>query len=183
MPAFVSALVSATGYSIVNAQPIDAAKLQVTKITEASDSLFQAFIDGQEMMLRNKYARIPDTSAHPGYRTYATVVVNGREVASVDNNGFLISSNALGAKLGDQLPGSVNGKTGPVLAQARAEVVARMLGGTVKPAASAMTQTAYEAMPKLKVTYDATAMTEDPIYDRIQELRRARTLFLAQQMA
>lgn len=161
---------------------LDMSGLKIIHMSEAPQELFDRFLEAQETMLRLAHAVPPDTANHPAYKPYATVEVDGKVVAEIDNHGFVKMSNALGAKLGDRLPGGINGKEGPILAEARAAIIARFTGGTVRNADTAMTQTAFEALPQVKMGYDEAAIRADPMYENILNLRRARTAFLAQQL-
>ncbi|MBP2227233.1 hypothetical protein J2847_000513 [Azospirillum agricola] len=171
-------------YSIANATRIDVSGLKAVKLTEAPQEHFQRLIDSQEMMLRHRYTEPADVSNHPAYKDYARVMVGGKEVARVDNNGFLITSNSVAVQVEGRIPDiGPTGKSGPLLAQARAEAVAKLLGGKVVASETAINQQRYDSLPKPKPIFDETAMMQDPVYGQIQETKRARLLFLAQQMA
>lgn len=157
--------------------------IKAKPISETDEATFQEFIQSSEEVLKGLYARAPDLSRNPAYQDYATVKVNGKVVATIDNNGALTTSNALSARLGDDLPQSVNGKAGPVLAQARADYVARLVGGAVEKAPTALSQSYWETIPTPVSVIDRAAMTADPWYANLQQLRRDRATFLAQQMA
>ena len=167
----------------VNIRQIDTSKLKRIHISEASETFFNRFLESQQQMLESRYSALPDTSSHPAYLDYATVRVGGKVVAKFDNNGFMETSNAFGSSLVGQLPGDVNRKTGPVLAQARAEEFARQAGGEVVISSTALTQSQFEALPKLRATIDYAAMQSDPAYEELQRSKQARSEFLAQQMA
>ena len=165
-----------------NIKLIDNSKLKSFAIHEGPQDLYQRFVDSTEKFLEIRHSQMPDTSSHPAYRDYATVRVDGKVVAEIDNNGFVKTSSALGAELADGLPGQVNGRTGPVLAQARAEYIAGLLGGKVEKSASALTQHQFEALPKPRISVDHAAVEADPLYHDLQKIKQARTLFLAQQI-
>ncbi|MCG8356193.1 MAG: hypothetical protein MI920_11515 [Kiloniellales bacterium] len=162
---------------------IDSSKLTSFNIVESSDEVFQNFIAKEQEFLEALYSRPADTSHHPAYQSFGTVTLNGKVVAKIDNNGFVETSNAMGGRLLDQLPGDVNGKSGPILAEARAAKIAELLGGRVEKSSSALTQSQYEALPKPGLQTDYARMTADPAYDRLQKIEQARSNFLAQQMA
>lgn len=174
-----------TGISIndSNVRMIDPKSLKKVNLTEASNEIFQRLYDGQQKYLQSRYTSIADTSNHPAYQDYATVRVNGKVVARLDNNGFAETSNALGSKLMGELPGSVNGKSGPMLAQARAEKIAELVGGKVERSSTTLTQGQYDALAKPESTLDMAAMKADPMYEQLQKWKQARTEFLAQQIA
>lgn len=171
-------------YSIANATRIDLSTLKAVKLSEVPENAFQTMIRAQEMLLKNRYTQPADVSNHPAYQDYARVMVDGKEVAKLDNNGFLITSNNLALTVEGRIPDTgPTGKSGPLLAQARAEAVAKLLGGKVVMSETAITQERYDTLPKPKPLVDETAMMQDPMYRQIQETKRARLLFLAQQMA
>ncbi len=97
---------------------------------------------------------------HPG-NTYATVEVGGKVVATVCNSGCAATSNQTYGLIAN-LPSMGAGErlTGPALAQKRAEEIAERLGGTIRKAATAKTQTEWESRPPLRFTYDYAAMNE-----------------------
>lgn len=155
---------------------------QAVPLSELPDETFQNIVGGMERMLELDHAILPDTANHPAYKPYATVEVGGKVVAKLDNNGYLETSNAMGAALQDSLPGSVNGKSGPDLARARAEAIAQRYGGTVRMAPTALTQQVYDGLPKPEVRIDRAALVADPAYERLQAVKRAHTAFMAQQL-
>ncbi|EPR43784.1 hypothetical protein dsx2_0008 [Desulfovibrio sp. X2] len=95
---------------------------------------------------------------HPS-NTYATVEVAGKVVATIYNSGCTSTSNRTYAQVAN-LPSMGEGEhlTGPALAQKRAREIAERLGGTVRMAATAASQTAWESRPPVRFTYDYAAM-------------------------
>lgn len=174
-----------TGFDLraANVRAIDSGNLKKVNIAEASDETFQHFIEMQQRFLELRFSSGADTAGHPAYSSYATVTLNGKVVAKIDNNGFVETSNAAGGQLHGRLPGDVNGRTGPVLAEARAERIAELLGGKVERSASALSQAQYERLPKPETKIDYAAMRADPAYEQLQKTKQARSAFLAQQMA
>lgn len=164
----------------VNVKPLTIHKAM--HISEAPQELYNRFVSAQERFLEMKYSKIPDLSQNPAYQDYAKILVGGKVVAEIDNNGAVKSSNALGALLKDRLPGDVNGQTGPVLAQARAEIIAKLTGGRIAASSTAMTQSQFKATPKPTVTVDYKAMLQDALYEQLEKTKEARTLYLAQQI-
>lgn len=79
-------------------------------------------------------------------KTYAEVKVGGEVVATLTNNGYLITSNAMGARL-MKLLGAEDSARGPDLAQQRAEKIAKALGGEIVKADTAMSQARWDARP------------------------------------
>ena len=152
-------------------------------ICEADEETYQRLVGAQEQLLEMRYRQAPDLSNNLAYAPYATVRVNGKVVAEIDNNGFVTTSNAMGARINRMLPEADWAGEGPNLAQARAELIARQLGGTVEKASTALTQSQFSAIPKPSATVDYEAMRLDPLYEQLQKTKQARTLFLAQQLA
>lgn len=151
-------------------------------LTEASNEIFQNYYDQQQKFLEARYSNLGDTSNHPAYQDYATVRVDGKVVAKINNHGFVETSNGVGSKLLSELPGAVNGKSGPMLAQARAEKIAELLGGKVERSSTALTQPQFDRLPQPQSSLDVAAMQADPMYEQLQKSKQARTAFLAQQI-
>ncbi|MFX8554342.1 hypothetical protein ABTM01_19415, partial [Acinetobacter baumannii] len=66
---------------------------------------------------------------------------------------FMISSNAMGARL-QKILGAEDTTAGPALAQQRAEKIAKALGGEIVKAATAQTQSQWNARPPVTWTVD-----------------------------
>ena len=163
---------------------IDMSKLKMFQAHEAPEEQYQRIIGSMERMLEQQHRSHPSTTNNPAYKPYATVVVDGKVVAKIDNHGWTETSNAIGQKLGGQLPRSADGVIqGPALAQARAEYLAEALGGEVVKSSTALTQSQFNAIPQPTSTVDRAGMKEDPAYAQLQKIKEARTLFLAQQIA
>lgn len=130
----------------------------------------QARIEANRMMLEHQYSteEHPAQGSLPQTKTYAEVVVNGKVVASIDNQGVITTDKALSDSVLSQLPDSSS--NGPELAQARAEHLAQLFGGEVKVADTALTQLQFNALPTevIKRTLNETAMKADPAYDMLQ---------------
>ncbi|HCR13629.1 hypothetical protein [Solidesulfovibrio sp.] len=166
-------------------RPINAT-LKAVPISEAPEDLFQQIMTAKKEMLELDYSRHPDTSRNPTYAKYATVVANGKVVATIDNHGFVETSNAMGDVCADAIENadaSAGVTSGPLLAQARAEKIAAAVHGSIVRAPTAMSQSAFNAVPQPKVTVDDAAMRRDPRYAELEQLNQARAVFLAQQMA
>ena len=103
--------------------------------------------------------RIP---SGPVDEVYAEVKVGGKVVATLNNSGASVTSNADGARL-RRLPSMGEGcnLTGPALAQLRADEIAKALGGTISKAETAMTQPEWRARPPTTWTIDYEAMARD----------------------
>ncbi|WP_207481267.1 hypothetical protein [Arenibaculum pallidiluteum] len=171
---------SGQGPSVLGLRRLDTSQIRAVPSSELPDNLYTRLIASQTALLEHKYSQPPDLSDSPAYKKYARVVVSGKVVAELDNNGILATSNALATKL-KSLPGDVNGVTGPILAQARAEFIARQLGGEIEKFPTALTQSAYNAIAKPVARIDRAAMERDPMFQQLQKTISARTLYLAQQ--
>ena len=166
-------------------RPVNAT-LKAVPITEAPEDVFQQIMTAKKVMLEMDYSRHPDTSRNPTYAKYADIVVNGKVVATIDNHGFVETSNAMGDACADAIKSadaSAGVTSGPLLAQARAEKIAAAMHGSIVTAPTAMSQSAFNAVPQPKVTVDDAAMRRDPRYAELEGLKQARAVFLAQQMA
>jgi hypothetical protein len=83
--------------------------------------------------------------------TYAQVKVDGKVVATLYNGGSSTMTNAAAAKIGklEDPPGL----GGPDLAQWRADTYAKLLGGTVEKASTAITQSQWTPRESSSTTY------------------------------
>lgn len=162
-----------------------AATLKAVSLAEAPEDLFQMVMTAKQGMLEQQYSQIPDTSRNPTYAQYASVVVNGKVVAKIDNHGFVETANATAGSCADAIKeadAGSRGSSGPELAQARAERIAEAMHGTIVKAPTAMTQRAFNATPQPQATVNYEAMRRDPEYAQIEQLKKAHAAFLAQQM-
>ncbi len=166
-----------------NVKAIDTSTLKLFKVHEADEELYQRLIGGQEKFLKHLYTQHPDTSSHPSTKPYATVEVNGKTAATLDNSGGASSSSPFSGRIQKLLASDDSNLTGPDGAQDRAEKIAELLGGTVVKSSTAITMAQFNAMPALKGTVNYQAMKNDPLYEQLQKTKEARTLFLAQQLA
>jgi hypothetical protein len=161
--------------------------LKGTPVWEMSEDFFQRIVSSREMLLEANYTRFPeapDLSDYGGIKPYATVVVGGQIVATIDNQGGVSSDDALGRRLHGILAGEVDGTNGPNLAHARADQIAELLGGRVVKSETALTQAEFSALPKIeqpKPWIDYDAMRADPEYGLIQEMKHRRAEYLASQ--
>lgn len=164
-----------------NVKALDVTALNKFKLSEAPEDLYNRVLEAQKSFLEHRYTEHPDLSDNPAYQNYATIEVNGKVVAEIDNHGFTKTSNALGNKLGDLFSDGENGLSGPKLAQYRAEKIAELLGGDIVKSSTALTQTQFNAVPEPERIIDYEAMSHDPMYTQLEKLEEARTMFLAQQ--
>ncbi len=132
--------------SLSNAVPLDARKLTPHRASA-------------EAIARMQAARIEmyKKPVVPADATYAEVKIGGKVVATLTNNGYVQTSNALSGKIRDIL-GREDGTQGPALAQQRAQKIAEAVGGVVVKAATAQTQAQWEMRPPIKWIVDHEAM-------------------------
>lgn len=186
---------------IINATVFTSSNLKAVHASEMTEEDFARFkdmqgrlIDSRTRMLESQYTDESQTfssAKSPRTEPYATVVVGGKVVATIDNQGVVGSDDALGKRLKDILLGEVNGTNGPDLAQARAEQIARLLGGRILGSDTAITQSEFNALPAPeapKPQIDYEAMKNDPAYaeiekmtDNLEAMERARQEYLARQ--
>ena len=141
--------------SVTPLQALDMSNVKKTHISEMPEEFYQRFVESQERMLEHHYTQMPDFRNHPSHQSYAEVHVNGKPVATLSNSGAMGTSNAIAARLnGIDLPDEVNGTNGPALAQARAEAVAKALGGEIVMSSTAISQSRYNALPDLEFKID-----------------------------
>ena len=157
-----------------NMRWFDISALKLQKLDEAFDRQGTPAENVAKAAQFSQHAAALDTANNPAYQPYAVVRVGGKLVAEIDNHGFAKMSNAVAAKLGDSLPGAVTGKTGPILAEARAELIAERLGGRVEKSASALTQSQFEAIAQ---------PAQGRSVEALQKAAQAQTAFTAQQVA
>jgi hypothetical protein len=176
--------------------------LKPIHVSELPEDQYQSFMEGEQrriaankQYLEDQYTQYsqPDLSNDRRTKPYATVIVGGKTAAMIDNQGGVESDDVLGAQLRDILVGEVNGTNGPDLAQARAEQIAKLLGGRVVNSATAITQRAFNAIPSFappQATVDQEVMKKDPLYEQLQnmnanfeKLKQQRAEYLALQQA
>lgn len=150
---------------------------------ELPEDKYQTFIElaerrleANKQFLEHEYTTQPappDMSNWAGDKAYGTVMVGGRVVATITNQGVVETRNdSLGQKLQNILIGEVNGKNGPDLAQARAQQIANLLGGRIQTTDTAISQREYDALPTINAipTTDYEAMKQDPQYAELQRM-------------
>lgn len=150
-------------------------EVALSPIWEWSEAEYQEFMETQrasmereKRALEMEHSQPPDTSNDPRLKTYATVVVGGRTVATVDNQGVVSTDNdALAKRIQKILEDQVD--SGPNAAKAVAEQIAKLVGGKVDTADTAMTQADFERLvqeTQPQVNYDE--MMADPRYQDLQ---------------
>lgn len=166
-----------------NVKALDLSNLKKFDLSKAPEALYQRMVRSHEKVLESKYTSIAASSQNAANKDYATVEVNGKIVARISNQGYTETSSALAKELSKKgMPGDVNGQKGPVLAQARAEFIADLLGGEIVKNSTALTQAQYMAASSARPIVDRQAMFEDPMYEQLQKIRTARTLYMAQKI-
>lgn len=167
---------------------IDSSRQNIRRTWELPEEDYQRIIDGMEAILEADYRQfpeMPDLSDYPAIQPYASIIVDGKVVATVDNQGGVSTDGPLGDKLREIMVDNVNGTNGPDLAQARAEQIARLIGGDIVKSDTAMTQADFNALPPFEAprpTVNYTAMIADSRYTGLQELEQMRQDYLAQQL-
>lgn len=172
---------------LLTLNPIAGSNLKSTPLWEMPGSVYERVASTREMLLEAKYTQFPeapDLSNYAGIKSYADVVVGGKVVATIDNQGVV---GTLDNKLSEKLRGlseKWTGTAGPDMAQNLAEQIAGLLGGRVVKSDTALTQAEYNALPTVenpKPWVDYDAMRVDPEYNQIQELKQKRAEYLASQ--
>jgi len=98
--------------------------------------------------MKDMQSTVPDNAPQ---NIYAQVKVDGKVVATLYNGGSSMMTNAAAATVGDlQDP---PGLLGPDLAQWRAEAYARLLGGTIEKASTAITQSQWTPRESTSTVY------------------------------
>ncbi len=158
---------------------VDVSKLEVdiTKLTDVEYKNFiedrRQSIEADKQYLERQYTSYsdPDSSNEPKLKPYVTITAGGRTVATIGNQGVVTIYGGVSDRLLAQLPDSVNGTNGPDLAQARADVIASMIGGRVNKSHSAILQRQFDLLPPIEEAVgkiDYAAMKNDPLYKVIQ---------------
>lgn len=150
-------------------------------LAELPNRDFQQILQGMGTSLKTIDHHIEHDKNHPVNDIYAEVLVDGQVVATLDNNGYLETSNAFHAKYQAVLDAGINPPgvpKGPELAQARAELIAQLTGGKIRQHESAMDQKAYEQADKPFVRLDAELSMQDALYhSQRMKIEQARRVF------
>jgi hypothetical protein len=139
------------GFAVSDLKQLDTAKLKAISIKDNPELRDRMAMNWLATQAANAAAanEVPDNAPQ---NIYATVKVNGKVVATLYNGGSVAMTNAAAATVGDlQDPPGLNG--GPDLAQARAERIAKAVGGTVEKASTAITQSTWRPRPDVSPTY------------------------------
>lgn len=171
--------------AIASARPVTAT-LKAVPLSEAPEEVFQQVMAAKKEMLENDYRQASVISKNSNYSKYASVVVNGKVVAEIDNHGFVETSNAMAGHFSDAIKEadiSAGVSSGPLLAKARAESIARSINGSIVMAKTAISQKSFDATPQQNVTINYDAMKNDPRYAELEQLQKAHATYVAQTMA
>ncbi|MDB5575034.1 MAG: hypothetical protein JWR80_210 [Bradyrhizobium sp.] len=144
------------GIPVSELKQLDTSKLKAVSIAdlpELRDQMASMWLNSQAAEARMA-TEVPDNAPQ---NIYATVKVNGKVVATLYNGGSSAMTNAAAGAVGDlQDPPGLNG--GPDLAQARAERIAKALGGTIEKAPTAITQSQWTPRPDISTNYSRTQL-------------------------
>jgi hypothetical protein len=172
---------------VVNAIVLDRSNLKAIDVAELPEDQYQQFMEGtrrgieaNKRYLESQYTErsFPDYSNDPRMKTYATITIAGKVVATIDNQGVVTTaSDAMGERITKLLTAGLAGEAnipgGPANAQFRAEKIAELLGGRIVKASTAMTQRQYNAMPPFEgptITIDYEGMKNDPLSAQIDRM-------------
>ena len=158
------------GIPVSEVKKLDTAGLKVISIDdhpELRDRMATMWLNHQAAEAR-RATEVPDNAPQ---NIYATVKVNGEIVATLYNGGGSGMTNAAAGAVGDlQDPPGLNG--GPALAQARAERIAKVLGGTIEKAPTAITPSQWTPRPDVPTNYSRRQL-DDAWQAMTEEGRRA----------
>jgi len=172
-PAATATPTSSYRIEVSKLKPLSATPISVVDLPELRDMLASNWLRMQD---------VPDPATvvadNAPQNTYATVKVNGKVVATLYNGGSSMMSNAAAAEVGDlQDP---PGLGGPDLAQWRADRYAKLLGGTVEKAPTAITQSQWT--PRQSRSTDYSRAQLDAAYQAmLAEGRNATAQYLSSQ--
>ncbi|MFG1489390.1 hypothetical protein ABMA58_09085 [Oceanospirillum sp. HFRX-1_2] len=158
---------------------------QLKSLDELPDKTFRQIVESNLSFLQARYQQIENYQGNPVNNTYAEVVVRGQVVATIDNNGYLSTSNGFGAQhqvaaaAGLNPPGVAKG---PELAQARAEMIAQLSGGYIRKHENAMDQKTYDNSVKPSLSVNTELMMQDPMFLRMMKFEKAREIFASRQV-
>lgn len=156
-------------------QKLDVSGLNVRKLTDEEIAKFKKIEELQ-------YTKPVNLQNHPSQQSYAEVIVNGQSVAKVYNSGAMETSNALYGKISKLDSVKDPQGTGPMLAQERAEEIAKLLGGKVVKSSTAMTPVEWAKVPPIEFEVDYAAMERDR-KALLERSETARTTFTTQVIA
>lgn len=120
----------------------------------------------------------------PPDATYAEVKVGNKVVATLTNNGYVQTSNALSGDI-RRILGEEGALQGPALAQQRAQKIADALGGVIVKAPTAQTQAQWNARPPVTWRIDDEALDRHgySVPDDVRTATYASSLLASQTIA
>lgn len=157
---------------------------QLKKLDELPDNTFRQIVESNLNFLQSRYQKIENYQGNPVNDTYAEVVVGGKVVATIDNNGYLSTSNGFGTQHQLAAAAGLNPSgvaKGPELAQARAEMIAQLSGGYIRKHENAMDQKTYDNSVKPSLSVNTELMMQDPMFLSMMKFEKAREIFASQQ--
>lgn len=160
---------------------------EIVQPWQRSETDYQRHLKFMEFRLESSHRSEPRkvTKAEMGPRVqdFAQVEVSGKVVATIDNQGVVMTEDgSLGSSLLKLFANDKSAKNGPNMAKIRAEQIAKMVGGEVVKAKSALTQNQFDALPPFRFperTIDYAAMERDPLFNEIQQLKQMRSDYLS----
>lgn len=180
-------------WSALLSERLKDAWINIAELPEAEYREFveneQRRIDANAFHLEQQYTeRIEAPADSPLTRPYATIVVGGKVVATIDNQGVITTDDALSDALASRLAAADTGKGGPLQAETNAAILAAHFGGRIRPASTAITQAKYDeqvATPAATPRVNTAAMQKDPLHAQIdswsaglEDIMRQREYFL-----
>ncbi|MBU0860052.1 MAG: hypothetical protein KJ667_08945 [Alphaproteobacteria bacterium] len=162
------------GVDITQVRKLDVSGMTMRKLSEEEIAKFR-------QVQENMYKRPVNLQDHPSQKIYAEVVVNGKSVAKLYNSGAMETSNANYGRIARLDSVADPQGTGLMLAQDRAEAVAKALGGTVVVGADAMSAAEYRGIPPIEFEIDYAAMGRDQKAREASSATLFQTQILAQQ--
>ncbi len=170
--------------SVSQLTPMRIASSQTVHVSDLPERHFQDYLQRTQSFLEARHSHLQPGDARLN-ETYAEVIVNGRVVATLDNNGYLQTSNGFLNQLGvEHGSGSLNPPNipkGPALAQARADYLSQLTGGTVLVHITALDQATYEGLEQPKVIVNHQALNQAPFNLNLLQIQQARQEFLQRQ--
>ncbi|WP_271598311.1 hypothetical protein [Bradyrhizobium sp. CCBAU 45384] len=147
MSAATDAATSSPGISVSQLKPLQGAK----QISVADHPDLRDLMATNWLRTHGASASQTALSDDAPENTYAQVKVDGKVLATLYNGGSSTMTNAAAAKIGklEDPPGL----SGPDLAQWRADTYAKLLGGTVEKASTAITQSQWAPRESSSATY------------------------------
>lgn len=172
VPAGTDTETSSLRFDVSQLKPLQGAK----PISAADHPVLRDLLATNWLMTHGASASQPAVSDDAPENTYAQVKVDGKVVATLYNGGSSTITNAAAGKIGNlQDP---PGLSGPDLAQWRADSYAKLLGGTVEKAPTAITQSQWTPREG-----NSTAYSRDQLDAAFQAMLAEGQRVMAQQQA